>query len=64
MDMAARCKHLRALARERLSSLNCRQSARARCEMETDTISILIVDDEEHIRRQLGDFYSDFGWLL
>jgi len=32
--------------------------------METDTISILIVDDEEHIRRQLGDFYSDFGWLL
>lgn len=32
--------------------------------METDTISILIVDDEERIRRQFGDFYSDFGWLL
>lgn len=31
--------------------------------METDTISILIIDDEERIRRQLADFFSDFMWM-
>lgn len=31
--------------------------------MQTVMISILVIDDEERIRRQLEDFFSDFEWL-